>query len=101
MDQTFLTTDSVLYDAVYLASGQQSVNALKKINKVNEFLMDAYNHFKAIGAPKEAADLVAPFVRTSNGTAGVITSASDEPIKKSVEQFIEAVGKHRHWDRIQ
>ena len=101
VDQTFLTTDSVLYDAIYLASGQQSVDALKKINKVNEFIMDAYNHFKAIGAPKEAADLVAPFIRTSNGTAGVVTSASDEPIQHSVEQFIEAVGKHRHWDRIQ
>ncbi|WP_148629610.1 catalase [Bacillus sp. E214] len=101
VDQTFLTTDSVLYDAVYLASGQHSVDALKTINKVNEFIMDAFNHFKAIGAPKEAADLVAPFIRTSNGAAGIITSASDEPINKSVEQFIEAVAKHRHWDRIQ
>ena len=101
VDQTFLTTDSVLYDAIFLASGQQSVDALKKSTKVNEFIMDAYNHFKAIGAPKEAADLVAPFIRTSNGTAGVVTSASDEPIQHSVEQFIEAVGKHRHWDRIQ
>ncbi len=101
VDQTFLTADSVLYDAVYLASGQQSVDALKKINKVNEFIMDAFNHFKAIGAPKEAADLVAPFIRTSNGAAGIITSSSDEPIEISTEQFIEAVAKHRHWDRIQ
>ena len=101
VDQTFLTTDSVLYDAIYLASGQQSVDALKKMNKVNEFIMDAYNHFKAIGAPKEAADLIAPFIRNSNGAAGIITSASDEPIKVSVDKFIEAVSKHRHWDRIQ
>ena len=101
VDQTFLTTDSVLYDAVYLASGQESVDALKKINKVNEFIMDAYNHFKAIGAPKEASDLVAPFIRTSNGAAGIITSASDKPFNVSVDEFIEAVSKHRHWDRIQ
>jgi catalase len=101
VDQTFLTTDSVLYDAIYLASGQQSVDALKKLNKVNEFIMDTFNHYKAIGAPKEAADLVAPFIRTSNGAAGIITSSSEESIETSVDQFIEAVGKHRHWDRIQ
>ena len=100
VDQTFLTADSVLYDAVYIATGQESVDALKKNKKVNEFLMNAFNHYKAIGAPKEGAALMQAFLMESEkAAAGVITSTNTDKIDDSIEAFIQAVAKHRHWER--
>ena len=100
VDQTFLTTDSVLYDAVFIATGQDSVNALKKNKKTSEFLLNAFNHYKAIGAPKEGADLMKAFLMESEEAAsGVVTSTNTENMDHSIEAFIQAVAKHRHWDR--
>lgn len=100
VDQTFLTTDSVLYDAVFIATGQDSVNALKKNKKTSEFLLNAFNHYKAIGAPKEGADLMQAFLMESEEAAlGVVTSTNTENMDHSIEAFIQAVAKHRHWDR--
>ncbi len=100
VDQTFLTTDSVLYDAVFIATGQESVNALKKNKKINEFLLNAFNHYKAIGAPKEGAALMQAFLMGSEeAAAGVVTSTDAEDIEHSITSFIQAVAKHRHWDR--
>ena len=56
VNQTFLTADSVLFDAVYVAGGQESVDALKASKEPIYFVDEAYNHFKAIGAGKEGAD---------------------------------------------
>ncbi|WP_455675674.1 catalase [Pradoshia sp.] len=99
VDQTFLTTDSVLYDAVFIATGQESVNALKKNKKINEFLLNAFNHYKAIGAPKEGAALMQGFLMGSEEAAGIVTSTEAEDIDHSITAFIQAVAKHRHWDR--
>ena len=100
VDQTFLTTDSVLYDAVFIATGQDSVNALKKNKKTSEFLRNAFNHYKAIGAPKEGADLMKAFlIESEEAASGVVTSTNTENMDHSIEAFIQAVAKHRHWDR--
>lgn len=99
VDQTFLTSDSVLYDAILIAGGQASVDKLKKVKKVNEFVMDAFNHYKAIGVSEEGADLVAPYMNTSEATAGIVTKSADAKTVDFTKEFIEAIAKHRHWDR--
>ncbi|MGM9931652.1 catalase [Pradoshia sp.] len=100
VDQTFLTTDSVLYDAVFIATGEESVNSLKKNKKVNEFLMNAFSHYKAIGAPKEGSALMQAFLMESEAASiGVVTSIPDDPIEAVTDTFIQAVAKHRHWER--
>jgi catalase len=96
VDQTFLTADSVLFDAVYVAGGQESVDALKASKEPIYFVEEAYNHFKAIGAGKEGAEILTKAGIGSIEPAAGIVAVSD---KNGVSAFIEAIAKHRHWTR--
>ncbi|MFS0766710.1 catalase [Peribacillus phoenicis] len=96
VNQTFLTADSVLFDAVYVAGGQESVDFLKASKEPIHFVDEAYNHFKAIGAGKEGAEILSKAGIVSNDPAGGIVAITD---KNSGYAFIEAIAKHRHWTR--
>ncbi|WP_285768067.1 catalase [Peribacillus sp. SI8-4] len=96
VDQTFLTADSVLYDAIYIAGGQESVDALKASKDPIFFVNEAYNHFKAIGSGKEGAEMLKKAgIASFDSSAGVV-AITDET---SGTAFIEAIAKHRHWKR--
>ena len=58
VDKHFISASSVLYDAVYVPGGQQSVDALKKQGYVINFINQAFKHCKAIGANGEAISLL-------------------------------------------
>ncbi|MFE4810008.1 catalase [Peribacillus simplex] len=96
VNQTFLTADSVLFDAVYVAGGQESVDALKASKEPIYFVDEAYNHFKAIGAGKEGAEILSKAGIVSNDPASGIVAVTDN---NSSTAFIEAIAKHRHWSR--
>ncbi|MGE7604288.1 catalase [Peribacillus sp. NPDC097675] len=97
--QSFLTADSVLYDAVYVAGGQESIEKLKAVKDAKHFVDEAYNHFKAIGVGKEATDILAQIgISVSDSTAGVVMIAADTD-GKSATSFVEAIAQHRHWSR--
>lgn len=97
VNQTFLTADSVLFDAVYVPGGQESVNSLKASKEPIYFVDEAYNHFKAIGAGKEGAEILSKAGIGSNDPASGIVAVTD---KNSGTVFIEAIAKHRHWNRV-
>jgi len=110
VDFSFLTAGSVLFDAVYVPGGENSVASLMKIGKALHFLTEAYTHCKTIAATGGAAALV---------TAALL--GPDEMVKPQPErtlldadpgillygaatahmaaQFITAIGQHRHWER--
>ncbi|MFF2460001.1 catalase [Peribacillus simplex] len=96
VNQTFLTADSVLFDAVYVAGGQKSVDALKASKEPIYFIDEAYSHFKAIGAGKEGAEILSKAGIVSNDPASGIVAVTDN---NSGTVFIEAIAKHRHWNR--
>ncbi|AZV61944.1 catalase [Peribacillus frigoritolerans] len=96
VNQTFLTADSVLFDAVYVAGGKESVDALMASKEPIYFVDEAYNHFKAIGAGKEGAEILSKAGIVSNDPASGIVAVTD---KNSGSAFIEAIAKHRHWKR--
>ncbi|TDL87193.1 catalase [Vibrio vulnificus] len=96
VNQTFLTADSVLFDAVYVAGGQESVDALMASKEPIYFVDEAYNHFKAIGAGREGAVILSKAGIVSNDPASGIVAVTD---KNSGSAFIEAIAKHRHWKR--
>ncbi|MGG3559997.1 hypothetical protein ABES23_25665, partial [Peribacillus frigoritolerans] len=60
------------------------------------FVDEAYNHFKAIGAGKEGAEILSKAGILSNDPASGIVAVTD---KNSSSAFIEAIAKHRHWKR--
>jgi catalase len=110
VDFSFLTAGSVLFDAVYVPGGEQSVGTLMKIGKALHFLTEAYTHCKTIAATGEAAALVTAALlgademvkaqpeRTPLDTdPGVILSVASTA--QMAAQFITAIGKHRHWER--
>ncbi|OIK03414.1 catalase HPII [Bacillus sp. MUM 13] len=107
VNQTFLTSDSVLFDAVYAAGGQESAERLKTVKEAAAFLKDAYSHYKTVGAANEGTDLLAfagieivsPESKEPLSVPGVIASRNAEDLAGLNKQFIEGIAQHRHWDR--
>jgi len=96
VDFTFLTTASVLFDAVYIPGGAASVNALKAEADAIHFITEAFKHCKAIAAEAEGTDMLKiariPFNEKGEAPAGVI--ADQQPAA-----FIDAIANHRFWQR--
>jgi catalase len=108
-DFSFLTGASVLFDAVYVPGGETSVNALKAVPEVFEFVSEAYKHCKTVaanGAGVEILRLAGLSVGTSDGSngedqmsdAGVLVGSNND-LKGLATEFIQAIGQHRHWAR--
>ena len=109
VDQTFLTTTSVLYDAIYVPGGTQSIKTLNACGEAQDFVHEAFKHFKPIAASAEGVDLLMNanlkninFSKTKGGLGnefGVITNRDVSGIESFVSAFIEAIKEHRHWKR--
>jgi len=104
VDHNLLTVSSVLFDAVFVPAGTESVNRLKEEDKIPEFLNDAYKHCKVIGAEKEGIDLLneIDFIKTLSGKKleeyGIITTDTTKNDHLAPD-FITAMGQHRFWIR--
>lgn len=110
VDFSFLTAGSVLFDAVYVPGGEQSVATLMNVGKALHFVTEAYTHCKTIAATGAGRDLVttaplAPDEMTKlepertplEADPGIILERSSAA--QIAVQFINAIAKHRHWDR--
>lgn len=95
---TFLTSDSLLFDAVYVVGGGKSVNQLMLDSRSADFIKEAYQHYKTIGAVGDGCDLLtgANILLTD---PGIITVPSKEDIASFSNHVIRAVAEHRHWAR--
>ena len=95
-DYSFLTTASVLFDAVYVPGGAESIEALGAEADTFHFVDEAYKHCKAIAASGEAIGLVKDmFAGKAENDKAVIMS--DDPSA----DFIKAIAQHRNWEREQ
>ncbi|GAB3846995.1 catalase [Hymenobacter terrigena] len=99
---TFLSTASVLYDAVYVAGGDASVAVLKQNADAVRFVNEAFRHCKPIAASGAGIDLLKaaayPGAEDILKADGVVTS-SDAQVSGLATQFIAAIAKHRFWSR--
>ncbi len=117
IDFSFLTAGSVLFDAVYIPGGEQSIEVLKGDAKALMFVKEAYLHCKAIAATDAGIDLLLAAHPAQDKTAlshmkgtqpdertllrvdeGIIASRSDKNGRVAA-QFIHAIAQHRHWVR--
>jgi len=95
VDETFFTTASVLFDAVYVPGGQASADALNAEIDPVQFLNEAFKHCKAIGAEAEGKQVIA-----STFAADAVGEDPAVVVGKSIaKDFIAAIAKHRNWDR--
>lgn len=96
VDFTFLTSASVLFDAVYVPGGAESVNALKEEADAIHFVTEAFKHCKAIAADAEGAELISAAIvlvdKKGRTPAGVL-------IDQKPAEFVKAIASHRFWER--
>jgi catalase len=111
VDKSYVTTASVLFDAVFVPGGKHC-ETLMEHGDALAFLAESYKHFKPIGATSEAIELLKE-ARLKGAT--VPTPDSTEPVENEgvvcawnlsdfngyAELFIQAMMKHRHWGRGQ
>jgi catalase len=94
VDDTTLTTASVLFDAVYVPGGANSVASLEADADAVHFLNEAFKHCKPIAANAGAAQLIEAtyFSKKVDSDEGVL-------IGEAPAAFIEAIKQHRFWER--
>ena len=94
VDAAIATTESVLYDAVYIPGGKKSVNGLKEKKKFIKFINEAFKHCKAIAVDNEGEMLLdETYVKEFKDDEAVL-------INKDSKAFIKAVSQHRNWKRM-
>ena len=105
-DQSFLTAASVLFDAVYVPGGTNSVASLEAEADAVHFLNEAFKHCKAIAADQQAMQVI----EATYFSKKLPTDFSDESVLKEgiiigdnpgklAKQFISAIAQHRFWER--
>ncbi len=92
VDYTFLTADSVLFDAVYAVGGNEEDK--KFYNDPAYFISEAFNHFKPIGVTHEGTEWIKKL--GFDKSSGVVIG---DNINEFSNQFTEAIAAHRHWER--
>ncbi|NUP48383.1 MAG: catalase [Catenulispora sp.] len=109
VDVALPTTASVLYDAVVVAGGEESVRSLAREPGVTLFLQEAYRHGKPIGALDTAVGLLAGITgeETAPGGGrvsswqGVVTAGGGGEPRDFTDAFVAALAAHRFPDRGQ
>jgi catalase len=109
IDRAITTMASVLYDAVVVPCGPESVETLSNDGYAMHFVTEAYKHLKAVGAFGSGVDLLRKAgiteqladdtdVVVSNGVVST-AAAADDLTDEFSQAFVSAVAKHRAWDR--
>jgi catalase len=107
IDFSFLTAASVLFDAVYVPGGEQSVAALKLEPDAVHFVNETYKHCKALAATGAGVELLRASYVGAGEEAGAQGLKADEAVviggdgqaRKVAADFIKAIAKHRNWAR--
>ncbi|WP_068275320.1 catalase [Aldersonia kunmingensis] len=109
VDRVLNTTASVLYDAVIVPCGPDSVPTLSSDGYAVHFVAEAYKHAKAVGAFGKGVDLLRTAgvteeladdtgVTASNGVISS-TAAQDDLPDQFIEEFVTSLAQHRDWAR--
>ncbi|WP_139070055.1 catalase [Bacillus sp. FJAT-27225] len=91
---SYLTADSVIFDAIYIVGGGAE-NSPKLKKKALEFVQEAFEHYKPIGATHAGAEVVSQAGIV--GQPGVITAGAGPA--EFAAQFVQAIAEHRFWER--
>ena len=108
--RSYANAASILYDAVYVVGGRQSVDTLKMDGCALHFVNEAFKHMKTIGATNEGIELLIQSQITGVNMAdekamqpvtdlGVVTLRNTNNLAGFTTEFIKAIALHRHWAR--
>ncbi|RYF89998.1 MAG: catalase [Chitinophagaceae bacterium] len=106
VDKGLFTTASVLYDAVYVPGGANSVATLEADPDAVHFLNEAFKHCKPIAADADALQVLRATYfgrklpeQNDDETVLMEGVVVQSDIKKLSAQFVAAMKQHRFWDR--
>ncbi|TKB58067.1 MAG: catalase [Nitrospira sp.] len=111
IDFSFLTSSSVLFDAVYIPGGDKSIQALQQEDDAIEFVKEAYKHCKTIAATGAGGRFVRMTCLGRDLAGGSehegVQNTEDEGLiigkendtRGVASKFIDAMAHHRHWAR--
>ncbi|MGZ8200329.1 MAG: catalase HPII [Methylosarcina sp.] len=103
IDHGIDTMPSVVFDAVFIPGGEQSVASLMQLDEALQFVRQAYRHGKAIATSGEGVRLLDKIGLIKDKAqavypAGVIVAQNDSASAIAGE-FIAAIARHRSWER--
>ncbi len=101
--KTYANCTSVLFDAVFVPGGPESISTLEELPDALRFIDEAYKHGKPIGACSEGVELVAvsqlgdlvPDGEAAN--QGVLLEKSE--VDNLTQPFLTALASHRFHNR--
>lgn len=107
--KTFANSSSVMFDAIFVPGGVESIATLLKNGDARSFIDEAYKHAKTIAATGEGVDLIAASqigqmlgLKTGatqiKGLHGIVTGGAGD-VQVVTQDFIAALAQHRHWGR--
>lgn len=106
VDHSFLTAASVLYDAVYVPGGTNSVATVEADADAVHFLNEAFKHCKPIAAHASALQVLestyfakklpADFSEDTVLREGLVVSDDSATL---ADLFTKAIAQHRFWER--
>jgi catalase len=111
VQENYITSGSVMHDAVYVPGGRNSVDSLMTQGDAIHFINEAFKHCKAIAASNEGVDLLissdinhVSIAESDNGSmifsdTGVVTVGNASDLNDFAQEFIKAIAEHRHWAR--
>ncbi len=95
VDAAIATTESVLFDAVYIPGGAASAKGLLKEKKFLKFVNEAFKHCKAIAVSGEGKQLLdETFAKDHEKDKALFIDADND-------KFCDAIAQHRNWDRME
>jgi catalase len=98
-DHAVAAMSSVLYDAVVVASGKESADAIASDGYALHFVTEAYKHHKPVAAFGAGVEVLA--LAGADGGPGVVTTDAagvDLPDDFAAE-LLGLIARHRVWDR--
>lgn len=103
IDGTFQSLPSVTFDAVLVPGGAASAQALMKDGQAVHFVLEAFRHCKPLCLIGESAEILKSVGVGKDDApvpAGVIIGTNEPTTRLQMAQdFIAAIGRHRHWGR--
>jgi catalase len=105
VDFSLLTVGSVLFDAVFVPGGAESVKALTADARAVLFVNEAYKHCKALAATGEGIAMIPNHTGADRGRAkggtleeGIV-AGGDGDIARVAAELVKALARHRAWSR--
>ena len=103
VEATLEAVPAALYDALVIPGGREAIKALGNLGHAAEFVKDQYRHCKPILVLGAGQDLVensgVPLKLPSGESDPGLLRFPDDHVEEALDQFIEAIAKHRHFAR--